>query len=259
MLLPRAIPCLLLRGAGLVKTTGFSKPVYVGDPVNAVRIFNEKQVDELVFLDISATPEGRGPDFGLIEEIAGEAFMPLAYGGGVKTLEEIGALFRIGVEKIILNTAAVENPKLVRDAAARFGSQSVVAAIDVKRTLFGRPRARIRGGKKDAGFAPEELARRMEELGAGEILVNDVDRDGTMRGYDLELVARVSGAVSVPVIACGGAGSLEDLRAGVRQGGAGAAAAGSMFVFHGRRRAVLITYPEREDLEALFAEKGGGA
>lgn len=244
----RIIPCLLLRDGGLVKTVGFSQPTYIGDPINAVRIFNDKEVDELVLLDIRATIEGRGPTFQLVAELAGECFMPLAYGGGICTLDHAHELFRLGVEKIVLNTAAVEDPALLRQLAERFGSQSVVASIDVRRQRFGRYSVYTRSGQKDTGLDPVTAARRAEENGAGEILLTAIDREGTMTGYDLELIRRVSQAIGIPVIAHGGAGKVADLTAAVTDGGASAAAAGSLFVFVGKHRAVLISYPSRGEM-----------
>lgn len=253
MLRTRVIPCLLLRNGGLVKTRGFADPKYVGDPINAVKIFNEKEVDEIVFLDISATPAGRAPSFELIHDIATEAFMPFAYGGGVTSVEEVGRLVALGAEKVILNSAAVGRPELVREAAEVVGSQSLVVSIDVRRSMLGRYEVVTHGGTRRTGLDPAAWARRVEELGAGEILVNSVDRDGCMNGYDLTLLRRVTEAVRVPVVACGGAGSLADFNAAVTAGGASAVAAGSLFVFHGKHRAVLITYPEYRDLERLFS------
>jgi cyclase len=253
MLRNRVIPCLLLSGRGLVKTRRFRDPTYVGDPVNAVRIFNEKEVDELLLLDISATRRDRAPQFDLIEDIARECFMPLAYGGGVADCATIEKLFGLGVEKVALNTAAVERPELVREAAKAFGSQSIIVSVDVRKKLFGGYEVCARAGVRRAGTDPVAFARRMEEHGAGEILIHNIERDGTMSGFDIGLVRAVAHAVSVPVIACGGAASLADFRAAVKEGGASAVAAGSLFVFQGPHRAVLITYPEYRELEQLFA------
>ncbi len=244
----RVIPTLLLHGQGLVKTVKFRDPKYVGDPINAVRIFNEKEVDELVFLDVAATKENRGPDFELLAEIAGEAFMPMAYGGGVTNLEQIRRIFELGFEKVIINSAAYKNPGLIAEAAAIFGSQSIVGCIDVRRTLLGRfelysASARI----NEKVNLPEHVAS-LTSSGVGEILVNAIDRDGTMSGYDLKLLREVSAAVSVPVIACGGAGNVDHFAQAVQDGGASAVAAGSLFVFMGPHRAVLINYPERRVL-----------
>lgn len=251
MLKTRVIPSLLLRNGGLVKTRRFRDAVYVGDPINAVKIFNDKEVDELVFLDIEATPAGRGPDFGLLEAIAAEAFMPFGYGGGIRSVEDVRRLLSLGIEKVILNTAAFDTPDLVRACADVAGSSSVVVSIDVSTDLLRRRRVMVAGGSRVAGNDPVGLARKMEQLGAGEILLNSIDRDGTSKGYDLHLVADVSAAVNIPVVALGGAGSLGDMRAAV-EAGASAVAAGSFFVFHGPHRAVLISYPDYRTMENLF-------
>jgi cyclase len=242
----RVIPVLLLRGKGLVKTVKFKDAKYVGDPINTVRIFNEKEVDELVFLDITATPEGRGPDFALLEDIAGEAFMPMAYGGGITTLDQITRVFSLGFEKVIINTAAYITPELISEAVSIYGSQSIVGCVDVRRTLWGRYELYTHSARTRQPVGLREHLARLERLGIGELLVNSIDRDGTQSGYDLKLLREVSRAVSVPVIACGGAGSIDDFAAAVTEGGASAVAAGSLFVFVGRYRAVLINYPDRK-------------
>ena len=252
MLKTRVIPCLLIQGSRLVKTVAFRNPRYFGDPINAVRIFNEKEVDELVVLDINATVEQRPPNLRLISEIASECFMPLAYGGGIKSLDHIQSIFALGVEKVVINSEAAARPAIVADAAARFGSQSLIVSIDAKKRHFGGYEIRTRSGRVGTGRNPVRIARDMESAGAGEILLNSIDRDGTMQGYDLELVRAVSQAVALPVIACGGAGSLTDLAAAVTKGGASAVAAGSMFVFHGKHRAVLINYPSTAELEQVL-------
>ncbi len=226
---------------------------YLGDPRNTIKIFNEKGVDELTFLDITATTERREPNFDLISEITSECFMPLGYGGGVTNLEQIEKLFKLGVEKVIVNTHAVRNPHFISEAARVFGSQSIVVSLDVKRSFLGKNEVMVASGKRKTGLSPTASARQMEEAGAGEILLNSIDRDGTMQGYDIELIRRVSSAVSIPVIGCGGAGSIEDLSRAVKEGGASAVAAGSMFVFHGRHRAVLINFPKRNELERIFS------
>jgi cyclase len=239
----RIIPVLLLRGNGLVKTRRFKDPVYVGDPVNAVRIFSEKEADELVVLDIDASREGREPNYELVSEIAGECFMPVAYGGGVGSLAQIRRLIRCGIEKVVINSAAVESTEIVREASAVFGSQAVVGAIDVRRTLLGGYRVFAVSGTRETKLKPEEHASRLVAAGAGEIFLNDIDNDGQMQGYDLALIRKVSGRVDVPVVACGGAGNMEHMKRALSEGGASAVAAGSMFVFQGKRRAVLINYP----------------
>lgn len=250
MLKTRVIPSLLLRGRGLYKTVRFKDPKYVGDPVNAVKIFNEKEVDELIVLDISATTEKKEPNFTLIEEIASECFMPLSYGGGVTTVDQMRRLYRLGVEKIALNTAAFTDRHLVEAGCKTFGSSSVIASIDTKSALFGKREVWINGGRVNTKEDPVRYAEQLARLGVGEILVNSIDRDGTMSGYDIDLLRTLSAAVDVPIIACGGAGSLEHMQEAVAKAGVPAVAAGSMFVFHGRHRAVLINYPARAELEA---------
>lgn len=248
MLKTRVIPCLLLHKAGLVKTIRFKNPKYVGDPINAIKIFNDKEVDELVLLDITASREGRGPAFSLIEEVAGECFMPLAYGGGLRSVQDARQVLKLGVEKVIFNSVAWRTPEVLAEFSNEFGAQAVVASIDAKRKLFGGYEVVIDNGTRNTGMDPVEYARRLQDIGVGEILLTSIDRDGTMKGYEIDLIARVSSAVNVPVIASGGAGSIQDFAA-ASQAGAAAVAAGSMFVFHGPHRAVLITYPDRRDLE----------
>jgi len=251
---PRIIPCLLLRNSGLVKTVKFKDPTYLGDPRNVVKIFNDKDADELVLLDITATPERRGPRFELIEEIASECFMPMGYGGGIRTVEDVRRIIGIGIEKAVLNTAAVENLRLITESADVIGSQSVVVSIDVKKTgLFGRYEVFTEGGRKATKLNPAEWARQAQDAGAGEILLNSIDQDGMMKGYDVGLIKQVTDAVSIPVVACGGAGCVADLVAAVRQGGASAASAGSLFVFQGKHRAVLISFPSGSELRSSFA------
>lgn len=253
MIRPRVLPVLLLRGEGLVKGIRFKDYVYIGDPINAVHIFNEKEVDELVFLDITATRENRTPRLEFIEKIAEECYMPFAVGGGIRSIHEIHDILYAGAEKISLNTAAVDNPRLIQETADRFGSQSVVVSIDYKRVFGGSCRVFTYAGSKKTGLDPIQWAIKAAELGAGEILLNSIDRDGTMEGYDLEMISRVTNSISVPVIACGGAGKVADFAAAVKNG-ASAMAAGAMFVFHGRMRAVLINYPTREELQCVFKE-----
>ncbi|HNW86923.1 MAG TPA: AglZ/HisF2 family acetamidino modification protein [Candidatus Limiplasma sp.] len=248
---PRLIPCLLISDGNLVKTRKFKDPVYLGDPINAVKIFSEKCVDELCIQDIEASRKGAGPDFDLLSEIATEAFMPLSYGGGITTIEQIRRLFHIGFEKVILNTAWQEHPDLLREAAECFGSQSVVASIDVKQDVLRRNRCMTCDGTRPVEGTPVEMARRAQDAGAGEILLNSIDRDGAMQGYDLKLIKGVTDAVTVPVIACGGASGVQDMETVLHQAGAHAAAAGSMFVFYGPRKAVLIHVPEEKELFEL--------
>lgn len=245
---PRIIPCLLLHEGGLVKTVGFREPNYLGDPINAVRIFNEKGVDELCVLDIDATKEGRGPDIELLREIASEAFMPLSVGGGITSLPQMESLFRAGFEKMIINSAFFDTPQLIGDAAKRFGSQSIVVSLDFKEDFLHRRRCYTHAGAKAAAGTPAELAVRAQELGAGELLINSINRDGTMQGYDLPLISAVSGAVGIPVVACGGAANEADLKSAL-ESGAHAASAGSMFVYYGRKKAVLINFPDENQLK----------
>jgi cyclase len=254
-MIPRVIPTLLLRGNGLVKTREFRDPVYLGDPINVIRIFNDKEVDELVLLDIAATPEGRTPNFRIVSEIAGECFMPLGYGGGIRSLDDIEKLLSLGVEKVVVNSMALEQPEIVKAAAARFGTSTLVVSMDVKNRLLRGQRVVGRSAKVMTNWAPAEYACHVEELGAGELLLNSVDRDGNMQGYDLELIRSVADAVGIPVVAAGGAANVNDFRRAVIDAGASAAAAGSMFVFQGPHRAVLISFPSRGELERLFAAR----
>jgi len=247
---PRIIPCLSIQNRDLVKTIGFNNPRYLGDPINTVKIFNNKGVDELCILDISATIETREPNISYLKEIASEAFMPLSYGGGITKIEEIKTLFQIGYEKVILNTAFVTNPELIKKAVEYAGSQSIVASIDVKTDLFGKKKCYINCGKLKIKDDPITLAKKAEELGVGEILLNSIDRDGTMNGYDLKLVEDIVKSVGIPVVACGGAGKLSDLKEVLQNAGAHAAAAGSYFVYYGAQKAVLITFPEESELIA---------
>lgn len=252
MLRPRIIPCLLVHKGGLVKTIGFEQPKYVGDPLNAVRIFNEKEVDELVVLDIDATREGREPDYKLIASLAAECRMPLAYGGGVRTVQQFERLVSLGVEKVSIGAAAVQMPDLISEAASRVGSQSVVVVIDVKQ-VNGRNQAWTHSGTQPVGADAVELARMAQAKGAGEIVLNSIDRDGRMQGYDLDLLRLVRAAVSLPITCLGGAGSLADISGLIKAFGVIGAAAGSLFVFKGKYRAVLINYPSRADKDALVA------
>lgn len=243
MAITRVIPCLLLRGNGFVKTRRFKDAVYLGDCFNTVRLFNEKEADELMILDIEATPADRPPRFDFLRDLAGECFMPVGYGGGVRSVEDMRRLFNAGFEKVAVNTQIWKDPDLIRSAAREFGAQSVIASIDVRRTLFGRYEVQVAGGRKGTGLDPVSAARQVRDMGAGEIILNSIDRDGSMEGYDLDLIRRVADAVDIPVIACGGAGSLGDFRRAIHEGHASAVAAGSFFVFTGKHRAVLITYP----------------
>lgn len=249
MLIPRVIPCLLLKGNCFYKTLKFKNPIYLGDPVNILKIFNEKEVDEILVLDIDATPSNKDLNIPLLTDLASECFMPLGYGGGIKTLDQMKALFQIGFEKISINTTAYENPDFITQAAKAFGSQSILVSIDVKKGLLRGYEVVTRCGSKKTKVDPIVYAREMEQRGAGEILLNSIDRDGSMQGYDLELIKNVSMALTVPVIACGGAGKVDDFANALNQGHASAVAAGAIFVFYGPRRAVLINVPNLEELK----------
>jgi cyclase len=248
----RIIPTLLLCNSGLSKTKKFSKPKYVGDPINTVRIFNDKEVDELIILDICATKESREPDLGVIRDIASECFMPLSYGGGVTNLDIIREVLSSGVEKIVINSAAVRQKKLITESSKYFGSSTIVVSIDAKRKLFGGYEVYINSGQEKTGLDPVEWAKECERLGAGEIVINSIDQDGMMQGYDWQLIRSVADAVSLPVVAAGGAGTLNDLVRAIKECKVSAAAAGSLFIFHGKHRAVLVNYPNSIDLAAAM-------
>jgi cyclase len=253
MLTHRIIPALLLRNDGLVKTLKFKDPKYVGDPINAIHIFNEKEVDELMVLDIMASKERREPNYALIEQFAGECFMPLAYGGGVRTVEQAKQIFSLGVEKLCVQTAALENSRLISELAERFGSQSIMVSVDIKKNWFGKPGLYAAAQDKLGSTPWQDALRALVVAGAGEVLLNAVDKDGTLSGPDLGLIREASSAVDVPLIAVGGISSLKDIKAAVRAG-ASAVAAGAFFVFHGPHRAVLITYPSSVELTKLWVE-----
>lgn len=253
MLRPRLIPCLLVHNGGLVKTLQFGEPKYVGDPLNAVRIFNEKEVDELVVLDIDASRERREPDYRLIENLANECRMPFCYGGGVKSVEQFERIIALGVEKVAISSAAVDSPDLISGAAARVGSQSVTVVMDVRRGgVLRREEVWTMNGTRRTGLGPVDFARQVEEAGCGEIVINSIDRDGTMQGYHLDLIQELCDAVTVPITALGGAGSLAHVGELVSATGTIGAAAGSLFVFKGKYRAVLINYPNRVEKDALL-------
>lgn len=240
----------MLHKGNLVKSVKFKDYKYVGDPINAVRIFNDKEVNELVLIDIDASREKRSPDLKHITNIASEAFMPVAYGGGISSIVQVKEIFYNGVEKVIFNTAALEQPALITATANQFGSSSTVVSIDVKKSLLGGYKVYAANGQKNTGKDPVQFAKEMESAGAGEIFINSIDTDGTMAGYDVNLVKKIADAVDVPVIACGGAGSMDHFKQAI-QAGASAVAAGSFFVFHGKHKAVLITYPLPGELQTL--------
>lgn len=243
----RTIPVLLLRNGGLYKTVNFKNPKYVGDPINAVKIFNEKETDELVLLDYNASLDGRAIDYKRIEEIAGEAFMPMGYGGGIKTLDDAKRVFDCGYEKVILNSVLFNSPGLIEAIGNIYGAQAVVGSIDYKKNIFGKSKVYSISGSKKSGYEPAEWAVKLQGYGVGEIMLNSIDRDGTWSGYDLEMIKTVSEKITVPLIACGGAGSVSDLKTAV-QAGASAVAAGSMFVFQKKGMGVLISFPS----ESIF-------
>lgn len=246
MLRARIIPCLLVHDRGLVKTRRFSDPTYVGDPVNAVRIFNEKRVDELLVVDIDATVKGHEPNYRLIAELAAECRMPLAYGGGIKSADQVERIIRLGVEKVAISAAAITDPGLITAAAQKVGSQSVAVVADVRADGEGGYRVFTHNGTIETDQTPEQVARIAEQAGAGEFIVNNIDRDGMGNGYDLDLVARCREVTGLPITALGGAGSLDDIRTLIDKFPIIGAAAGSLFVFKGKYRAVLINYPDRE-------------
>jgi cyclase len=246
----RVIPVLLVQGAGLVKTIRFKDGKYVGDPINAIHIFNEKEVDELVVLDITATEEKRPPRFERVQDWASECFMPLCYGGGITQVKEMERLFLSGIEKVAINTAAADHLELIRDASRLFGSQSIVVSMDVKKSRLGRYQVVVNRASRVVSHNIVEYARKARDLGAGEILLNAVDHDGTMQGFDLRLIQSIIDEIDIPVIALGGGGTNDHLREALGAG-ASAVAAGSMFVFHGKHRAVLITYPDPSELSTM--------
>lgn len=252
MLKTRIIPVLLLKDRGVYKGVKFKNHKYIGDPINIVKIFNDKEVDEIVIFDIEATIKKKAIDFTYLKEVVSEAFMPVSYGGGIKTLDEAKELFAIGIEKVVLNTQAFENPTLISSLAQRFGSQSVVVSIDVKRSLFGTHVYTASATRKTSLFL-EEASTLAEKLGAGEIIINDIDRDGTFSGYNLDYVHRISRIVSIPIVICGGARDVYDFKK-AKDAGAQACAAASMFVYHGPHRAVLVSYPRFEDLRKILEE-----
>lgn len=251
MLRPRIIPSLLIKDKGLVKTVNFKNPKYVGDPINAVRIFNEKEVDELAIFDIDATLLNKEPDYSLIERLANQSMMPLCYGGGVKTVEQAQRIFSLGIEKIALSSAVIINPNLITQISDRVGSQSMIVVLDVKKKLFGGYEVYINNGKKATGINPFKFVEQVQRLGAGEIIINSIDRDGLMNGYDLDLIKKVRDKITLPMTVLGGAGSLDDIKKVIDEHGVIGVAAGSLFVFKGPYKAVLINYPNLEQKQYL--------
>ena len=252
MLRPRIIPSLLLHDKGLVKTVNFKSPKYIGDPINAVRIFNEKEVDELAFFDIDATVLNKEPDYVLIEKLANQSRMPLCYGGGVKTVEQAQIIFGLGIEKIALSSAVIQNPQLVTQIASRVGSQSVIVVLDIKKKLLGGYEIYTHNGKKSTGINPIKFAKVLEQLGAGELIINSIDEDGVMKGYDMNLIDKIAETISIPMTVLGGAGSLADIEKVIDKHGVIGVAAGSLFVFKGPYKAVLINYPTQLEKNKVF-------
>lgn len=251
----RVIPVLLLKGDGLVKSVKFANYKYVGDPINAVKIFNEKEVDEISLIDITATKENRAPNIKKIAEIAGEAFMPMSYGGGITNANQVKELLFNGIEKVILNKSAVKNPALIGEIAGKFGAQSVVASIDVKKNIWGKYKVFTDNAANNTSLDPVVFAKQCEEAGAGEILLQAIDRDGTYTGYDNDILKKIASAVNIPVIIGGGAGGINDFKTAVTEGHASAVCAGSMFVFQRPHNAVLISYPSQKELqEKLYSQ-----
>jgi len=252
MFRPRVIPILLLKGQGLVKSVNFKNYRYIGDPINAVKIFNDLKADELVFLDILASKEKRTVSLDFVRNVGDEANMPFAVGGGIRTIQNIKEIINAGAEKVIINTYAIENPDFIKEASDIFGSSTIVVSIDVKKKLLGKQQVYSLGGRKASSLNPISFAKLMEKKGAGEIIINSIEKDGTMNGYDFQLIEDISKAVAIPVVACGGAGSIEDLNLAVQKSYASAVAAGSLFVYHGPRNAVLINYPSKKELSKIF-------
>lgn len=249
----RVIPVLLLKGNGLYKTINFGKPKYLGDPINAVKIFNDKEVDEIIILDIDASKEKKEPNYRLLSEIASECFMPMTYGGGIKKMDDAARIFNLGVEKVVINSHFYENPSLVTKLSDKYGSQSIVVSIDYKKTFVGKFLTYSHGGTVNKYCNPIAVAKEAEDAGAGELLVNSIDRDGKRNGYELEILRQITEAVHIPIIACGGAGGMEDIFKSVAVGNAAAASAGSMFVYMGKPTdSILIHYPTPTELNFLY-------
>ena len=252
MLRPRIIPSLLVHKKGLVKTVNFKNSKYVGDPINAVRIFNEKEVDELAIFDIDATVHGNEPDYVLIKKLANQSRMPICYGGGVKTVEQAQKIFSLGIEKIALSSSVIFNPFLISEISERVGSQSVIVVLDVKKKTFGGYEIYTHNGKKSTGLNPIKFAIKAQELGAGEIIINSIDKDGTMKGFDMDIISKIREVVTIPITVLGGAGNINDIKKVIKKHGIIGVAAGSLFVFMGKYKAVLINYPTWDEKEKLF-------
>ena len=252
MLQTRVIPCLLLKDDSLVKTVNFKKPAYIGDPVNTARIFNELEVDELVLLDISATNNNRKPDFKILAELANECFMPLAYGGGINNFEDAKKIFQIGIEKVVINSIAFSKPAFITELAEHFGNQAIVASIDVKKNMFGKFQVYSNSGTKKQKVDPVAWAQELEQLGVGEILLTAIHQEGTWMGFDINIIEKISNAVNIPVIANGGASSIEDIGKAVKQGNASAVSLGSMVVYQNKGMGVLVNFPDTKKLKRVL-------
>tara|TARA_B100000768_G_scaffold100252_1_gene93314 strand:- start:9795 stop:10559 length:765 start_codon:yes stop_codon:yes gene_type:complete len=253
MLRPRITPCLLIHNGGLVKTTNFQDPKYVGDPLNAVKIFNEKNADELIVLDIDATSLNKEPNYEVIKKLASECRMPLCYGGGVKTVDQFKKIISLGVEKVAISSAAIEDTDIIANASEVVGSQSVVVVVDLKKSFFKNSyNIYINNGKKKVKGDPISLIKKFEDSGAGEIVINSIDNDGTMKGYDIELISSFRESINIPITALGGAGSLLDIELLIKKHNIIGAAAGSLFVFKGKYRAVLINYPSQQEKDKII-------
>lgn len=244
----RVIPVMLLMDEGVYKTVSFKDPKYIGDPINTLRLFNDKEVDEMIIVDINASKEDRSPNTELIEDLASECFMPLCYGGGIQSMEDIREVIACGVEKVMMNASALKSFDLLKEASAKYGSSTIVAGVDVKKNLFGKYKVYNHVNSNTEGMDVVQYCKQLEENGAGELFINFVDREGTMKGYDLSFIDKISAQLGIPVIVCGGAAKMEDFYQAVSHG-ASAVAAGSMFVYHGKHKAVLINYPSQEELK----------
>jgi len=252
MFRPRIIPVLLLKGKGLVKSVRFKSHRYIGDPINAVKIFNDLKADELAFLDIMASKEGRSVSLDFVSKVGEEANMPFAVGGGIADLNQIQAIIGAGAEKVIINTQAAANPSFIRKAADTFGSSTIVVCMDVKKKLFGKIQTWTLSGDRPSGYSPVDFAKFMQDQGVGELIVQSIERDGMMQGYDIQLIRSVSEAVTIPVVALGGAGSIPDMQKAYNEAFANGLAAGSMFVYHGARNGILINYPDQDEIKSTF-------
>jgi imidazole glycerol-phosphate synthase subunit HisF len=248
----RVIPVLLLMGNGIYKTVRFESPKYIGDPINAVKIFNEKEVDELILIDIIATSDSRKINYDLINNIASEAFMPICYGGGINRIDQINKLLKIGIEKVSINTQAINDISFIKDSAENFGSSTIVVSIDIRKNIFGKFMVYTNRGTKNTGLDPIEFANDLENMGAGELLITSINQEGTLKGYEINILKKITEQVGIPVIANGGGGGLKDMNKVISEANVSAVSAGSMFVYYGKHKAVLINYPDRFSIENLI-------